>query len=104
MDSTGTCQFMVDHHQIRRCYPLSKGSSNNLPRDRQRLTTPPRGQPLFGNTFVPLFSSGPGGLTYLTDWTGLSVPFSPKHSILRSSYAPDSYQIKDRQVFGMFNL
>ncbi|MFX0064338.1 MAG: hypothetical protein ACFFC7_19365 [Candidatus Hermodarchaeota archaeon] len=103
-DSTGSCQFMVAHHQIRRWYPLPEGSSNDLPRDRQRPITPHRGKPLFGDTFVPLFSSGPGGLTYLTDWAGLSVQFSPKYSILRSSYAPDSYQVENRQVFGEFNL
>ncbi|MFX0066414.1 MAG: hypothetical protein ACFFC7_30005 [Candidatus Hermodarchaeota archaeon] len=89
---------MVTHHQIRRCYPLLKRSPNGLPRDRQRPTTPHRGKPLFGDTFIPLFTFSPGELTYLTDWTGLSVLFGLKHSILRSSYAPDHYQVEDRHV------
>ncbi|MFX0060875.1 MAG: hypothetical protein ACFFC7_01670 [Candidatus Hermodarchaeota archaeon] len=95
---------MVAHHRIRRCYPLPEGSPNGLPRDRQNPTTPHRGQSLFRDTFILLFSSNPGGLTFLTDWAGLSVPFSSKHSILRSSYAPDGYQVEDRQVSGAFNL
>ncbi|MFX0064062.1 MAG: hypothetical protein ACFFC7_17970 [Candidatus Hermodarchaeota archaeon] len=95
---------MVAHQRTCRWYPLPKGSPNGLPRDRQRPTTPCRGQPLLGDTFVPFFSSGPGGLTFLLDWASLVVPFSPKQFILSSSYAPDSSQVEDRQLLGEFNL
>ncbi|MFX1253750.1 MAG: hypothetical protein ACFFCZ_19215 [Promethearchaeota archaeon] len=60
--------------------------------------------PLLGYTFVPLFSFGPGGLTFLLDWTCLAVPFSPKQFILSSSYAPDSSQVEDKRVIAEFNL
>ncbi|MFX1252320.1 MAG: hypothetical protein ACFFCZ_12005 [Promethearchaeota archaeon] len=95
---------MVAHQRTCRWYPLPKGSSNGLPRDRQRPTTPRRGHPLLGDTFVPLFSFGPGGLTFLLDWTCLAVPFSPQKFILSSSYAPDYSQVEDRQVVREFNL
>ncbi|MFX0062315.1 MAG: hypothetical protein ACFFC7_09030 [Candidatus Hermodarchaeota archaeon] len=55
-------------------------------------------QALLEDTFVPLFSFCPGGLIFLTDWTRLPAPFSPKQFILSSSYTPDSSQVEDRQV------
>ncbi|MFX0064912.1 MAG: hypothetical protein ACFFC7_22275 [Candidatus Hermodarchaeota archaeon] len=61
-------------------------------------------QALLGDTFVPIFSFSPGGLTFLIALTCLSVPFSPKQFILSSSYAPDSSQVEDRKVVGEFNL
>ncbi|MFX0091204.1 MAG: hypothetical protein ACFFBD_05525 [Candidatus Hodarchaeota archaeon] len=101
-DSTGSCRFMVTHPRIRGCYPLSEERSNGLPWDRQRPTTPHRGKPLLEDTFIPIFSSSPGGLTYLTDGASLSVLFSPKSSILGSSYVPDGYQVEDRQMLERF--
>ncbi|MFX0095759.1 MAG: hypothetical protein ACFFBD_28735, partial [Candidatus Hodarchaeota archaeon] len=93
---------MVTHPRICRCYPLSEESSKGLPRDRQRPTTPHRGKPLLGETFIQILSSSPGGLTYLTDGASLAVLFSPKSSILGSSYAPDGYQVEDRQMLERF--
>ncbi|MFX1251955.1 MAG: hypothetical protein ACFFCZ_10125 [Promethearchaeota archaeon] len=95
---------MVTHQKTCGCYPLPKGSLNGLPRDRQRSTTPRRGKPLPGDTFVPLFSFDPDGLTFLLAWTCLAVLFSPKQFILSSSYAPDSSQVEDKKVVEEFNI